>query len=81
MGSVYYQISIKENLSHDWLAWFEPLAIENQPGGETILSGVLPDQAALHGILARIRNLGLTLVALSSAEPVQANTHLGTAGR
>ena len=63
-----YQIQVKENLSPDWAAWFDPLKIENRPGGETMLSGALPDQAALHGILIRICNLGLTLVALSSTE-------------
>jgi hypothetical protein len=66
--SMYYQISIKESLSRDWLAWFDPLTIEDRPGGETMLAGVLPDQAALHGILARIRDLGLTLVALSTRQ-------------
>jgi len=63
-----YQIQVKENLSSEWAAWLDPLTIENRPGGETVLSGVLPDQAALHGILNRVLNLGLTLVALSSAE-------------
>ena len=63
-----YQIQVKETLSPEWAAWFDPLTIENRPGGETVLSGILPDQAALHGILNRVLNLGLTLVALSSAE-------------
>jgi len=63
-----YQIRIKESLSPEWMAWFDPLTIENRLGGETVLSGALPDQAALHGVLIRIHNLGLTLVALSSTE-------------
>ncbi len=63
-----YQFRVKENLSPQWAAWFDPLTIENQIGGETVLSGALPDQAALHGVLIRIRNLGLTLVALNSTE-------------
>ena len=63
-----YQIRIKESLSPEWMAWFDPLTMEHQPDGETVLYGALPDQAALHGVLIRIRNLGLTLVALSSTE-------------
>jgi len=63
-----YQIQVKENLSPEWAAWFDPLMIENRPDGETVLSGALPDQAALHGMLIRIHNLGLTLIALSSTE-------------
>ena len=65
---MHYQIRIKETLSPLWAAWFDPLTIENQPDGETVLSGTLPDQAALHGVLIRIRNLGLTLVSLNSTE-------------
>ena len=65
-----YQIRVKENLSPEWAAWFDPLTIENRPDGETVLSGALPDRAALHGILIRICNLGLTLAALSSTELV-----------
>ena len=63
-----YQFRVKETLSPQWEAWFDPLIIENQTGGETVLSGALPDQASLHGVLIRIRNLGLTLVSLDSTE-------------
>ncbi len=69
MGPMLYHIRVKEALSPEWAAWFDPLTIEAQPGGETLLAGVLPDQAALHGVLIRIANLGLTLVSLSGAEP------------
>jgi hypothetical protein len=44
-----------------WSEWFEGLYIENQ-GGETILSGTLPDQSALHGILEKVRDLGLSVI-------------------
>ncbi len=59
-----YHIRVKEALSPEWTAWFDPLTIENHPDGETLLSGTLSDQAALHGVLIRIRDLGLTLVSL-----------------
>jgi hypothetical protein len=72
-----YQIQVKENLSPEWAAWFDPLTIENRPGGETVLSGALPDQAALYGMLIRIHNLGLTLVALNSVEMPWQNAFTG----
>ncbi len=59
-----YHIRVKEALSPEWAAWFDPLTIESQPDGQTLLSGPLSDQAALHGVLIRIRDLGLTLVSL-----------------
>ena len=63
-----YRIRVKEALSPEWAAWFDPLTIESQPDGETLLSGPLSDQAALHGVLIRIRDLGLTLVSLYSVD-------------
>ncbi len=73
-GPMFYQIHLKENLSGQWATWFEEMTIEHSAGGETVLSGALPDQAALHGVLCRINSLGLTLVSLSSAE-LTANGH------
>jgi hypothetical protein len=64
-----YQIRVQGHLSDRWAAWFDGLTIENRPDGEAVLTGPLADQAALHGVLGRIRDLGLTLVAVSrSAE-------------
>ena len=60
-----YQIRVQGHLSGQWAAWFGGLKIENQPNGEAVLSGPLADQAALHGVLGQIRDLGLTLIALN----------------
>ncbi len=65
---MHYHIRVKETLSPEWAAWFDPLTIETQPDGETLLSGALSDQAALHGVLIRIRDLGLTLVSLCGVD-------------
>jgi hypothetical protein len=60
-----YKIRVQGHQSDRWATWFDGLKIENQPGGEAVLSGPLADQAALHGVLGRIRDLGgLTLIAL-----------------
>ena len=62
----YYQITIKGHLDNHWSAWFDNLTISNQPNGETVLCGPLADQAALHGVLIKIRDLGLPLLALTT---------------
>ena len=66
-----YEIRVEGHLSADWSDWFEGLTIRQEANGETTLSGPL-DQAALHGVLARIRDLGLVLVA---ANQVSDQTH------
>ncbi len=64
----FYRIRVKGRLGPEWSTWFEGLSLEPADGGCTTISGYLPDQAALHGVLARIRDLGLPLVALQALE-------------
>lgn len=61
-------IRIQGYLDPSWQDWFEGLAIEQEEGGTSQLSGSLRDQAALYGLLAKLRGLGLTLLALSTSE-------------
>jgi hypothetical protein len=63
--STYYEIRVKGHLGSTWTDWFEGLTIVNLESGDALLSGRLPDQAALHGILNRISKLGLTLVSVN----------------
>ena len=65
MPSMVYQVRIKEHLPSTWEEEFGGLEIELEPDGTTLLSGALPDQAALHGLLARIRDLNLTLLSVA----------------
>lgn len=58
-----YQIYIKGHLDERWLRYFEGLVISQHPNGKTVISGAM-DQAALHGILNLIRDLGLTLITI-----------------
>ncbi len=60
-----YEIRVEGYLDDRWRAWFGGLAIRNDPNGEATLSGPVADQAALHGLLARIRDLNLPIVSLT----------------
>ncbi len=64
----HYEIRVKGHLSSQWAGQFGGLAIDNLPTGEALLSGTLPDQAAMHGVLNRILYIGLTLVSLKRIE-------------
>ncbi|MET0414697.1 MAG: hypothetical protein ABW022_01580, partial [Actinoplanes sp.] len=59
-----YRIRLRGKIDPVWSEWFGGLRLEYLPGGQTELSGRLPDQAALHGVLAAVRDLGLDLVSL-----------------
>ena len=65
---VLCRIRVKGHLSSQWVDWFDGLTIENQPDGEAVLSGPLPDQTALYSVLNRMRDLGLELISLSCAK-------------
>ena len=64
-----YEIRVKGHLDSRWSAWFDGLTITNLPHGEALLSGALADQAALHGVLMKVRDLGLPLLAVNQASP------------
>jgi hypothetical protein len=58
----FYQIRIEGHVNFDWSASFEDVTVQQTEDGQTVLTGMLPDQTALHGVLIWIRNLGLSLV-------------------
>ena len=62
--SSYYQITIQGYLDQHWTSWFDGLTIAHEPNGTTTLAGPIVDQAALHGVLIKIRDLGLILLAV-----------------
>lgn len=65
---MYCSITVKGHLDERWSEWFGGLTITHRENGETILAGQLPDQAALHGVLAKVRDLSLTLVTVQCAD-------------
>jgi hypothetical protein len=66
-----YEIRIEGVLGSHWTAWFEGLQI-NSEGTQTVISGLLADQPALHGLLAKIRDLGLCLISVRRQDPDEA---------
>ena len=60
-----YRIRVRGHLDATWSAWFEGLTITNEANGEAVLAGAIVDQAALHGVLIKVRDLGLPLIAVN----------------
>ena len=71
--SELYEIRIKGHLDNRWADWFEGLTITLEEDGNTLLTGLVIDQAALHGLLKKVRDLGLPLVSVSPLEHSQAD--------
>ena len=66
-----YEIRIKGHLDESWADWFDGLTILHQENGDTVLSGSLTDQAALHGVLNRLRDLGIQLISVNAVDKPQ----------
>jgi len=64
-----YEIRVKGHLGSHWTAWFDGLSVTNEDDGTTIISGPAVDQAALHGVLQKLRDLGIALVSLTQLPP------------
>ena len=64
-----YQIRIRGHLSPQWADWFEGLTITMEENGDTLLTGTVVDQAALHGLLKKVRDLGTPLLSVNHVEP------------
>ncbi|HUY78832.1 MAG TPA: hypothetical protein VMV29_18815 [Ktedonobacterales bacterium] len=69
MAADIYRITIKGHLGGEWSDWFDGLTVTLGDNGETILTGPIADQTALHGALIKIRDLGLPLLSLTRIEP------------
>jgi hypothetical protein len=72
-----YQIRIKGHLGPEWTDWFEGLTIKLEDNGETLLTGPVVDQAALHGLLRKVRDLGMPLLSVNLVAHGQAEASNG----
>ena len=63
-----YEIRIRGRLDEDWVEWFDDMTLTHTVEGHTLLTGPVPDQAALHGLLNKIRNLNLELISATQVE-------------
>jgi hypothetical protein len=68
---IIYQIRLEEHLDRQWTNWFEGIAISMEDNNHTLLTCQVVDQAALHGLLKKVRDLGLTLISVIRVEPGQ----------
>jgi len=67
-----YEIRLRGHLDSRWAAWFDGLSLTNSSDGTTVIGGPVADQAALHGLLQKVRDLGLPLVSVTQVQPGQA---------
>ena len=70
---VIYQIRLKGHLGRHWTDWFDGLTITLEDNGETLLTGPVVDQAALHGLLKKVRDVGMPLLSVVCVKPGQAD--------
>ena len=63
-----YRLRVDGHLDQHWSAWFGNLTVTHESDGTTSLSGCVPDQAALHGLLIKVRDLGLTLISVEAID-------------
>jgi hypothetical protein len=68
-GPGWYEICLKGHLGTRWAAWFDGLAIAQGSDGTTIIHGPVADQAALYGLLQKVRDLGLPLISVNQVDP------------
>ena len=68
-NTAYYEIRLKGHLDARWVKWFDGLAITLDENGNTLLSGPVADQAALHGLFKKVSDMGLPLLSVNSVEP------------
>jgi hypothetical protein len=68
-----YEVRIKGHLADRWAGWFGGLTITLEDNGDTLLTGQVVDQAALHGLLKKVRDLGMPLISVTRVEPGQAD--------
>jgi hypothetical protein len=66
---VHYEIRVRGVLDGGWSAWFDGLEVTSDEPGQTTIAGPVTDQAALHGLLAKLRDLGLELLAVRRTDP------------
>lgn len=72
----HYKIEIEEHLEQRWREWFDGFTISHNGIGRTTLYGPIQDQAALHGVLRKINNLGLTLISVNPEHLLQDNSQI-----
>ena len=70
-----YEIRLRGHLETRWAAWFDGMTLSHERDGSTVLSGPVVDQAALHGLLQKVRDIGLPLVSVTSVEPTTPNEY------
>ena len=69
-----YRLRVNGHLDQRWSAWFDDLTLTRESGGTTSLSGAVTDQAELHGLLMKIRDLGITLISVEVIDPPDKST-------
>ena len=73
-GPTAYRLRVEGHLAQRWSAWFDDLTLTRESDGTTSLSGAVTDQAELHGLLMKIRDLGITLISVDVVDPPRKET-------